>query len=73
MERCTHSLRRTDVRWHKYPGWIIGIWIHVVEGVDPKAEVKLNAPERFETAFQGIPREKWRTFKYASEMMNAWL
>lgn len=42
----------------------------MVEGVDPREELKLNAPERFEAAFQGIPREVWHTFKDPAEMMN---
>ena len=48
----------------------MGIWIRVVEGVNPSVEKKLNAPERFERAFEGIPREVWRTFKDPSELMD---
>ena len=45
----------------------------MVEGVDPKDEVHLNSSERFETAFQGIPREVWKTFRDPAEMKNALL
>ena len=57
-------------RYRTYPGWIKTIWIRVVSGVNPEKEETLNAPERFETAFEGVPREAWRTFTDPSELMN---
>src|SRR5690606_676179 len=47
----------------KYPGWIKGIYIRVVEGVDVVAEKDLNSDERFEKAFKGLPKGFWRTFR----------
>ena len=58
-----------DRRYRKYPGWIKSIWIHVVVGVDPHREKTLNAPQRFEKAFQDVPREVWRTFHDPSELI----
>jgi hypothetical protein len=57
------------MRYRKYPGWITAIWIRIVEGVNPEKEKDLNAPERFEKAFEGVPRQVWRTFKDPAEMM----
>ena len=45
------------------------IWIRIVEGVNPSKEKTLNAPERFEKAFKGVPREVWKTFKQPAELM----
>ena len=56
--------------YHKYPGWIKAIWIHIVEGVDPHAEKTLNSPERFAKAFAGIPPGVWRTFKDPQELLS---
>ena len=56
--------------YHRYPGWVKAIWIHVVEGVDPDAEKTLNAPERFEKAFAGIPRQVWRKFKNPEDLLS---
>jgi len=56
--------------YHRYPGWVKAIWIHVVEGVDPDAEKTLNAPERFEQAFAGIPRDVWKKFKNPEELLS---
>ena len=50
-------------RYRRYPGWIKAIWIRIVEGVDLSAEKKLNAPERFQKAFEGVPPQAWTTFK----------
>ncbi len=66
-----HAEALPNCRWRKYPNWIRGIWIHIVEGVNPKEEQTLNSPERFETAFRGIPSSIWKLFKDGNEMMNA--
>jgi len=58
------------VRYRKYPGWIKKIWIRVVSGVDPDKEATLNAPQRFEAAFQGIPRDAWHLFTDPLQLTN---
>jgi hypothetical protein len=40
----------------------------VVEGVDLSDEKELNAMERFEKAFAGVPRYAWRIFKDPREL-----
>ena len=62
-------LENLNGRYRKYPGWIKQIWIRVVEGVDPKDEKELNAMERFEKAFSGVPRYAWRIFKDPRELV----
>ena|SRR5271170_7563749 len=57
--------------YKRFPGWIKAIFIRVVEGVDVRIEkTRLNTPERFATAFDGVPRDVWRTFKDPSELMS---
>ncbi|CAG7853827.1 SubName: Full=Uncharacterized protein {ECO:0000313/EMBL:CCA67743.1} [Serendipita indica DSM 11827] len=51
-------------------GRVARIWIRKVVGVNPKLEETLNAPERFERAFQGIPSEVWKVFEDGKELMD---
>ena len=51
-------------------GRVARIWIRKVVGVNPKLEEKLNAPERFEQAFQGIPSSVWKVFQDGKELMD---
>jgi len=39
-----------------------------VIGVNPSAEKSLNAPERFEKAFKGVPKEITKVFENADEL-----
>ncbi|KAG9103995.1 hypothetical protein FRC06_006259 [Ceratobasidium sp. 370] len=55
----------------KWPGWVGGIWIRVVSGVDESKEKELNAPKRFDKAFEGVDRSIWRTFRDAKELEAA--
>ncbi|KAG8689699.1 hypothetical protein FRC08_010815 [Ceratobasidium sp. 394] len=55
----------------KWPGWVGAIWIRVVSGVDEGKEKGLNAPERFDKAFQGVERSIWRLFRDAKELEAA--
>ena len=73
MAQCRLLSRLTNVRYHKYPGWIKGIWIHIVEGVDLHAEKTLNSPARFAKAFAGIPDGVCRTFKDPAELMSVYI
>ena len=41
-----------------------------MKGVNSHAEKELNAPERFEKAFKGVPSEIWKTFEDPSELMG---
>ncbi|KAI9934183.1 hypothetical protein AWENTII_008580 [Aspergillus wentii] len=54
--------------YKKYPGWIQAIFIRKVTDV-PRME-KQNAPERFETAFKGIPAHIWKVFEQPEEIHN---
>jgi hypothetical protein len=48
MDKCKSSLSETaHYRNRKYAGWIVVIWIRIVEGADPS----LNLPKRFEKVF----------------------
>ncbi|PVF96076.1 hypothetical protein CPB86DRAFT_787353 [Serendipita vermifera] len=49
-------------------GRVARIWIHKVVGVNPSEEKDLNAPERFEKAFENIPRNIWKVFENAEEL-----
>jgi hypothetical protein len=40
----------------------------LVVGVNPAEEKDLNAPERFEKAFENVPRNVWRVFENAEEL-----
>lgn len=37
-------------------------------GVNPSKEESLNAPERFEKAFEGVPKEITKVFENADEL-----
>ncbi|EWC43781.1 hypothetical protein DRE_07346 [Drechslerella stenobrocha 248] len=51
-----------------FPGAIKAIWIRVVTGVSPAEEAKKNSADRFEKAFDGIPKEIWKTFHDVAEL-----
>jgi phosphatidate phosphatase APP1 len=51
-------------------GRVARIFIRKVVGVNPELEVKLNAPERFEKAFNGIPNTIWKVFEDGHELMD---
>ena len=46
--------------YKKFPGWIHAIYIRKV--LDAPFMEKKNKPERFEKAFEGVPKEVWRVF-----------
>lgn len=59
-------------------GWIKAIFIrkvlNVVEVTDvleKNAEAKRNAPERFEKAFEGVPKHIWTVFEDSTELYGA--
>lgn len=49
------------------PGWIKLILIRKVEDVAAVGIAEKNEPKRFETAFEGIPREAWHVFSEPEE------
>lgn len=51
-----------------HPQWIKAIYIRRVTGVAEMNDGKKNSPERFEKAFEGVPREIWHVFDDASEL-----
>lgn len=52
--------------YRRYPGWIEAIFIRKVTNV-AHMEQK-NLPERFATAFQGVPTEVWTLFERPEEL-----
>jgi phosphatidate phosphatase APP1 len=54
--------------YRKYKGWIGAIYIRKVMGVEGMNEELKNAPERFEKAFKGVPKEVWHVFSDPSEL-----
>lgn len=57
--------------YRKKPSWIKLIMIRKVTGVKGMDETKKNEPERFEKAFEGVPRSIWRLFDDPSELYQA--
>lgn len=49
------------------PGWIKLILIRKVEDVAAVGIADKNEPKRFETAFEGVPREAWHVFSEPEE------
>ncbi|KAK2819996.1 hypothetical protein FQN49_007826, partial [Arthroderma sp. PD_2] len=52
--------------YKKHKGWIKAIYIRKVTDVGNMGDK--NEPERFEKAFEGIPRSVWRIFEDANEL-----
>jgi phosphatidate phosphatase APP1 len=54
--------------YRKHGKWIGAIYIRKVMGVEGMDEAQKNAPERFEDAFEGVPKELWYVFTDPSEL-----
>jgi len=54
--------------YREHPGWIGAIWIRKVNDVEPMNESAKNSDERFEKAFEGVPREGWTVFEDPREL-----
>lgn len=54
--------------YRKFGKWIGAIYIRKVMGVEGMNEAVKNAPERFEKAFKGVPREVWYVFEDPKEL-----
>ncbi|KAE8349052.1 hypothetical protein BDV28DRAFT_160820 [Aspergillus coremiiformis] len=54
--------------YKKYPHWIRAIWIRKVTN-GPHLEEQ-NSPERFKTAFQGVPDRIWKVFEQPETMFD---
>ena len=54
--------------YRRHPKWIGKIFIRKVMGVAEMDEEKKNDPERFEKAFQGVPRDIWYVFEDPKEV-----
>ena len=79
---CVGDSTQTDpeayaILYREAPGWIKGIFIRRVEDVvevtdvvpgHGKDEVKRNSVERFEKAFEGVPKEAWHVYKDPKEL-----
>uniref|UniRef100_A0A8H7NLX6 Phosphatidate phosphatase APP1 catalytic domain-containing protein n=1 Tax=Bionectria ochroleuca TaxID=29856 RepID=A0A8H7NLX6_BIOOC len=53
-----------------FPGWVKLILIRKVEDVAAVGLEEKNEPQRFEAAFEGIPREAWHVFTDPSECLQ---
>jgi phosphatidate phosphatase APP1 len=54
--------------YRKWPKWIAAIYIRKVTGVSAMDEEKKNADERFEKAFEDVPRGVWHVFEDPDEL-----
>ena len=55
--------------YRKFGGkWVGAIYIRKVTGVAEMDESTKNAPERFEKAFKGVPKDVWYVFEDAQEL-----
>jgi len=54
--------------YRKYPTWIKAIYIRKVAGIAEMDESTKNSDERFEKAFEGVPKEVWYIFEDPSEL-----
>ncbi|KAI9728376.1 MAG: hypothetical protein M1828_003776 [Chrysothrix sp. TS-e1954] len=62
--------------FRKYPGWVKGVFIRKVKGVTEVKdgftpgddEKKRNSSERFEKAFEDVPKEVWCVFEDPKEL-----
>ncbi|KAF3928189.1 hypothetical protein AA313_de0206182 [Arthrobotrys entomopaga] len=70
---CIGDSTQTDpesyaAMYRTFPGTIKAIWIRIVTGVNAAEEKTKNSTDRFATAFNGIPKEIWKTFHDVSEL-----
>ncbi|KAH7320269.1 hypothetical protein B0I35DRAFT_478529 [Stachybotrys elegans] len=56
--------------YQSHPGWIRLILIRKVTDIAAVGIKEKNEPERFEKAFEGIPREAWHVFEEPSECLD---
>ena len=54
-------------RYRKYPGWVHIILIRKVTDIAAVGITDKNKPERFVTAFKGIPKHIWHVFESPEE------
>lgn len=54
--------------YRKHSKWIGAIFIRKVTGVEGMDEEKKNAPERFEKAFEDVPKDIWYVFQDPQEL-----
>ncbi|KAI9694504.1 MAG: hypothetical protein M1822_000120 [Bathelium mastoideum] len=52
----------------RFPGWIHKIFIRKVTGIAGMDEKDKNSDERFEKAFEGLPRDLWYVFENPAEL-----
>jgi phosphatidate phosphatase APP1 len=57
--------------YRKFGGWIKAVFIRKVTDVAEMKGTDKNTDERFEKAFEGVPREVWRTFEDPAELRGA--
>ncbi|KAI1823926.1 hypothetical protein F4861DRAFT_531286 [Xylaria intraflava] len=67
---CVGDSTQTDPEaygeiYRRYPGWVKAIFIRKVEDIAAIGIAEKNEPERFEQAFQGVPKDVWHVFTEA--------
>lgn len=55
--------------YREFPGWVKLILIRKVTDIAAIGIEAKNEPERFEKAFEGVPRDRWHVFEDADECM----
>ncbi len=55
----------------KFGGWVKAVFIRKVTDVAEMKGTDKNTDERFEKAFEGVPRGVWRTFEDPAELKEA--
>jgi hypothetical protein len=53
--------------YREFPGWVKLILIRKVTDIAALGISAKNEPERFEMAFEGIPRDRWHVFEDPAE------
>lgn len=57
--------------YRKHKGWVKAIFIRKVTDVSEMQDGDKNKDERFEKAFEGVPRSVWRVFEKHEELYHA--
>jgi hypothetical protein len=66
FQTTTHTAN-LSCRYRNHDGWVRLILIRKVTDIAAVGLQEKNDPERFETAFKGIPSDAWHVFETAEE------
>lgn len=65
--KSVFHLANEPLRCRKNPGWVKLVLIRKVTDIASIGIVQKNEPERFEKAFDGVPKDVWRVFESPEE------